>query len=274
MENNSFKLSFKVCGIERKVTAAVIAAALFTEASYNTGAPRYSYNAGGWIVDREGIVTTPETPIEQKDSIRPVLEALKTAGATVEGNTTDTFSLDRHNGNTIRNTVNLIWSKQTLIQKSLGRHDAILPESLVTAINSVPIDTLEDFAKAVNDGIDSGEIQGESELDFDLAEKTISFSFANATLNTDEVLAFVTLCHQINEQAKQQKFSSIRQKETDNDKFSFRVWLIWLGFVGAAFATDRKVLLARLTGDAAFRTEQARLTAEQKRKAKQVSADA
>ena len=273
MENNSFKLSFKVSGTERKVIASVIAAALMTEADY-AGAPSFSYKAGGWVVDREGSVSTPETPIEEKESIRPVLDALKTAGATAGESATVTFSLDGHSGNTIRNIINLIWSKQTLIQKSFGRQSAILPESLVTAINAVPIDSLDDFAKAINDGIDSGEIQGESELDFDLAEKTISFSFANATLDTDEALAFVTLCRQINEQAKQQKFSSTRQKETDNDKFSFRVWLIRLGFVGAAFATDRKVLLARLTGDAAFRTETARQTAEAKRKAKQVRADA
>ena len=273
MNNDSFKLSFKVSGTERKGIASGIAAALMTEADY-AGAPSFSYKAGGWVVDREGRVSSPETPMEEKESIRPVLDALKTSGATASESATVTFSLDGHTGNTLRNIINLVWSKQALIQKSFGRPSAILPESLVTTVNAEPIDSLDDFAKVINDGIDSGEIQGESEFDFDLADKILSFSFANATLETDEALAFITLCRQINEQAKQQKYSSTRQKETDNDKFSFRVWLIRLGFVGSAFATDRKVLLARLTGDAAFRTETARQAAEAKRKVKQVRADA
>ncbi len=273
MENSSFQLSCKVSGIERKVTAAVIAAALSTEASYS-GAPRFSYQAGGWTVDREGMVLTPETPIGEKDSIRPVLDALKTAGASVEGNATVTVSLDGHNGITLKNLVNLIYCKQALIQKSLAFQEDIIPESFVKIINSVMMETLGELADLINTAIDNGQIQGESQLNFDLAERTISFSFANATLDADEVLAFLSLCWQLNEQARKQKFSSAKQKDTDNDKFSFRVWLIRLGFVGAAFATDRKVLLARLSGDAAFRTETARQAAEAKRKAKQVRADA
>ena len=85
------------------------------------------------------------------------------------------------------------------------RHTDIAPAGFVNAINAVPIDTLEDFAKVVNEGIDAGQIEGESDLDFDLAEKTISFSFSYASLDFDEVAAFITLCRQINEQAKNQK---------------------------------------------------------------------
>lgn len=254
------KYSFKVAGLERKAVASVIAAALFTEATYS-GAPSFNYQAGGLTIDREGVVTAPE-----KDSLRPVLDALTTAGATAEGNSTVTLGMDGHNGNTLRNLANLIWAKQDLIQKALARPDAILPESLVTALNAVPIETLEDFAKVVNDGIDSGAIQGESGLDFDLTQKSISFSFANATLDADEVGAFITLCQQISLQAQKQKFSSIRQKESANDKYSMRCFLLKLGFIGAEYKTERKKLLSRLSGNAAFRTPEAQQAAEAKRK--------
>jgi len=265
MTNDALRYSFKVTGIERKQVASTIAQALGTEASY-AGAPSFSYAAGGWVVDREGTVTTPETSIEEKGAIRPVLDALKNAETLAAGNGTVTFSLSGHTGNTLRNVINLIWSKHSLLKKALDRETDIVPASLVNAINAVPIDTLEDFAKVVNDGIDAGQIEGDSDLDFDLAEKTISFSFSNATLDADEVLAFVTLCWQINEQAKKQKFSSTKQREVENDKYTMRCFLLKLGFVGEAFKTERKVLLARLDGNAAFRTEEARLIAEEKRK--------
>lgn len=274
MENNSFKLSFKVSGTERKVVAAVIAAAQSTGVTYTyAGSPTFSYEAGGWIIDREGTVTTPETPVDKKESLRTVLSAINTAGAMVEGNASLTISLEDHTGNSLRNLVNLIYSKESLIRKSLSFQDDIIPETLVTALNSVPIDTLEEFADTVNTAIDNGQIQGESYLDFDLAEKTISFSFANATLDTDEVFAFITLCWQLSEKAKLQKFSSSRQKETPNDRYAFRCFLLKLKFIGVGFANERKVLLARLTGDGAFCTEEAKQAAKEKRKGKAAPAN-
>ena len=263
MKNDSFTYSFKASGLERKQVASAIAEALGGEVRYQ-GPPSFSYEASGWRIDKAGIVTSPEI---QKDFLRTVLDALKETGATADGDGTVTLSLHGHTGNTLRNVVNLIWSKQSLILKALGREREILPECLVHAINAVPIDTLEDFAKVVNDAIEAGSIIGDSELNFDLADRTLSFSFSNASLDADGVLAFATLCQQINEQAIKQKFSSTKQKETTNDKYAFRVWLLKLGFVGDAFKTERKMLLEKLSGNAAFRTEEARLAAEEKRKA-------
>lgn len=267
MRNNSFRYSFRVSGPERKVVASVIAAALFTEASY-AGAPSFSHQAGGWRIDREGIVTSPETPVEQRQSLKTVLEALKTAGATAEGNGTVMFSLEGHNGNTLRNVTNLIWSKQPLIQKSLSREENIVPASLVEVINSVPIDTLEDFAKVVNDGIEAGTIIGESDVDFDLTDQTISYSFFNASLDADEVEAFNSLCWRLSEQAKLQKFSSTKRRESSNECYSMRVFLLKLGFIGDEFKTARKTLLARMEGSSAFKKPEVQQAAEAKRKAR------
>lgn len=261
---NSFSYSFKVRGIERKQVASTIAEALGEDVKY-AGAPTFNYQAGGWKIDRESRVTTPEI---QKDTLRTVLDALKTVGACSEGNGTVTFSLNGHNGNTLRNVVNLIWSKQSLIQKALDRDTGILPESLVKTINAVPIDTLEDFAEVVNHAIDAGEIDGDSEWEFDLADRTLSFSFFNASLEADEAISFITLCWQINEQAKQQKFSSTKQKEVANDKYAFRCFLLKLGFVGDVYKTERKILLDKLSGNASFRTTDALQAANEKRKGK------
>lgn len=251
MMNNGFKYSFKATGVERKQVANIISETIRQEATYD-GAPKFSYRAGGWVIDREGIVTSPETALEDKEDICLVFEALNSNGVVVEGNGTVTFSLDDHNGNSLRNVVNLIWCKQRLIQKALGRETDILPESLVSVLNAVPIESLDDFAKAVNDGIDTGTIVGDSDLDFDVAEKTVSFSFSNASVDFNDVAAFIALCWQINEQGKRQKFTSTKQKEVENDKYAMRCFLLKLGFVGEAFKVERKVLLAKLDGNAAY----------------------
>lgn len=131
---------------------------------------------------------------------------------------------------------------------------------------------MEEFAEVVNTAIDTGKIQGESELEFDLADKTLSFSFSNASLDFDEVLAFITLCQRLNEQGKKQKFSSINQKESPNESYSFRCYLLKLGFIGEQYKVARKILLSKLDGDAVYRTIEARKVAEAKRKGESLEA--
>jgi len=274
MTNDSVKISFKVESLERKLVAAVIADTIGEQPKY-AGAPSFNYQAGGWTIDKNSFVMTPEMGIKEEHvTLRMVFDALNIAGAKAEGNLTITLPMAGHTGNTLRNLANLIWSKQNLIRKALDRQTNIVPESLVNAINTVPIDTLEDFAKVVNSAIEAGQIEGDSDLEFDLVDKTLSFSFFNASLDAEEIHAYGILCWQLNEQAKKQKFSSTKQKETDNEKFAMRVWLIRLGFVGGDFKTERKVLLSRLSGNAAYATEAARLAAEDKRKAKQRDTEA
>lgn len=264
MTDEEFRYSFKTSGLERKQIAKIIAEALSIEVVY-AGAPSFCYRVADWKIDREGIITTPEMPFKEKDILRKVLDALKTAGVITQGNGTVIFTIDGHTENTLRNVVNLTYSKQSLLKTALDWQSDIVPESLVGAINTTPINSLDDFAKIVNNGIDIGQIQGESNLEFDLAEKTVSFSFFNASLEVNEVFAFITLCRKINEQAKKQKFSSSKQRENPNECYSMRVWLIRLGFVGEDYKTERKVLLSRLDGNAAYKMPEALEAAKKKR---------
>ncbi|KLU65712.1 hypothetical protein DEAC_c23420 [Desulfosporosinus acididurans] len=271
MQKDCFTYSFKGTGLERKQIITVIANEFIEDVEYQ-GAPTFAYRTtSGWTIDRDSVITSPELLLDYKDNLRKVLTALKTAGATAEGDGTVTLSLDGYNGNTLRNAINLIWCKQSLLKKSFDRRSDIVPESLVSAINAVPIETLEEFAEVVNNGIDQGTIVGDSNMDFDLADQTVSFSFMNATLEF-EALAFITFCQKLSEQAKQQKFSSTKQKEAVNGKYAMRCFLLKLGFIGGQYAKERKCLLDRLDGNAAFRTIEAQQAAEAKRRAKSSNA--
>ncbi|MEG0910140.1 MAG: hypothetical protein RSF70_01010, partial [Ruthenibacterium sp.] len=43
------------------------------------------------------------------------------------------------------------------------------------------------------------------------------------------------------------------EKTVDNEKYAFRCFLLRLGFIGADYKDERKMLLANLTGSAAFK---------------------
>lgn len=45
-------------------------------------------------------------------------------------------------------------------------------------------------------------------------------------------------------------------KDVDNEKYAFRCFLLRLGFIGADYKTDRKILLKNLTGSSAFKSGQ------------------
>ena len=53
--------------------------------------------------------------------------------------------------------------------------------------------------------------------------------------------------------ARNQKRITAREKDTGNDKYAFRCFLLRLGFIGAEYKTERKILLRNLTGNGAFK---------------------
>ena len=54
--------------------------------------------------------------------------------------------------------------------------------------------------------------------------------------------------------ARNQKRVTAKEKETDNEKYSFRCFLLRLGFIGDEFKVARKVLLKNFTGSSAFKS--------------------
>jgi hypothetical protein len=242
MTNNTFVVTQKVTGAERKVIASVIAQAIDEQVKY-AGAPSMAYHIGQWRIEKSGVVRSPEVEIANIETIKQVIDALKVSGFTAEGDLSIILSAELHTGGTLRNLCNLISSKGMLLQKALSRHTEAIPQALVETINEVPIDTIEGFMKVYNSG----------DLWLEHLPNEIGFCFFNATLNFDEVFAQITLAQKLNEMAIIQKHIGSKQKLIINEAYSFRVWLIRLGFIGDIYKTSRKALLSKLEGNRAYR---------------------
>ncbi len=224
MRNNSFRFSQKVVGQERKVIAAIIAEALGGQARY-VGAPGFAYEAddgspaGSWTVDRDGVVHSPETCLDEIKSVRPVIDALNIAGLSAEGNMTVALALHGFGEANLENLKNMLASKETLLKKALS---------------------------------------ADCDIEVSAENGEIAFPFWNATLNADEVQAYITLAKQMAEQAKAQKRVLAAEKPADNEKYAFRCFLLRLGFIGDEFRTERRILLSRLSGNGAYRKGRAK----------------
>lgn len=80
--------------------------------------------------------------------------------------------------------------------------------------------------------------------------------------------AYTHFISAICDMAKNQKRITAKEKEVESEKYAFRCFLLRLGFNGAAYKDERKILLQNLSGPAAFPTQAAADAFADKQKAK------
>lgn len=52
---------------------------------------------------------------------------------------------------------------------------------------------------------------------------------------------------------KTARLITAKERDTGNDKYAFRCFLLRLGFIGPEYKQERKILLQNLTGSSAFK---------------------
>ncbi|WP_418245592.1 amidoligase family protein, partial [Dysosmobacter sp.] len=95
---------------------------------------------------------------------------------------------------------------------------------------------------------------------------TVEWRCFNSTLHAGKVAAYVNLCLAISAQAIAQRSTVMRKTHSDNELFTFRVWLVRLGLNGEEFKHTRDHLLANLDGDRAWRFDKDSYAVNQKKK--------
>lgn len=222
-------IRFNMRSAGRRAFANAVGEILGLEVVYN-GTPSFAYTIGGYTIDRAGILGFPDGL--SNEEMRQVIMSLRERGyeptaeeAPPPNNTPDPdapdkltvdMPLDSFTDKAIVNLREIVTSKHQLIRKALGA-------------DSLPID--------ITDG----------KLRFPW------FTLTGADGEIDAYLRFVTaLC----EMAKKQQRVTAKERDSDNDKFAMRVFLIRLGFVGPVYKQARKLLLKNLTGNSSWKAGQ------------------
>lgn len=89
-------------------------------------------------------------------------------------------------------------------------------------------------------------------LSIEVTGSTVKFPWF-ADCGTDECKAYTHFISALCELASNAKRVTAKEKETDNDKYAFRCFLLRLGFIGSEYKAERKILLRNLTGSSAFK---------------------
>ena len=95
---------------------------------------------------------------------------------------------------------------------------------------------------------------GISELPIKITQEQISFPWFTDGLDTDTAKAYTDFIAALCKMSRERKRISNMEKAVENEKYAFRCLLLRLGFVGAEYKADRKILLKNLTGSSAFKS--------------------
>ena len=171
-----------------------------------------------------------------------------------------------HTGATLRNLVNLIYSRGPLVNQATGGHfeaDAGLIEALKDDRCTY---TRANFFRSVADYEDR---HGKSLYGLTITPETVSFTGFGEAADVDHLRAFGHLAVMMNNQALHQKRIQAKAVDAANEKYAMRIWLVRIGMDGEEFKQTRKILMENLTGHSAFRTpaeaEKAKAKAQKKR---------
>ena len=233
-----------------------------------TGRGKYEkvYHGKDYSVEMVSPVLTYEELPKLQEAVRQV----RHAGAKVNGSCGIHIHIDgaNHTAKSLRNVLGIMYAKEDLLFKALQ-----VQESRVHYCKKSRLDILTEARAEKNLTMDRiGEIwyrtkdwQPHAHQHYDdsryhalnlhamFSKGTVEFRLFNSTLHAGEIKAYVNLCLAISAQAIRQKSTQLTKTTSDNEKFTFRTWLLRLGLNGDEFKTTRDHLLKHLDGNAAWR---------------------
>lgn len=163
------------------------------------------------------------------------------------------FPVSQHNGVTLRNLVNLLYSRGKLIGKATGGHFHV-EEGLVEKLKDDSCTfAIMNFINAVSDY----ETEHGAALEgLKITTEKVAFTGFPTAPDHEHLTAFAQLAVLMNQQAISQKRIQAKDVNDENEKYALRTWLLRLGMNGPDFKETRKILMENLSGHAAFRTDE------------------
>lgn len=208
-------LDYSVSGEKRKQLVRAMSEILGEDAVYQ-GAPSFAYRVDGYTVSRNGLVTCPDTAT--REEVAQLVEALREQGFVPENfeNDATAFAVEMpragFTATALDNLKKIVASKAELFKRAIGT------------------DTLEIV----------------------ITEDRVRFPWFTLHGLEGEADAYTKLIAGICDMAKRQKRVVARERPITNYKFTMRVFLIRLGFIGPEYQAARTLLLRNLTGNSSW----------------------
>lgn len=272
-------------GKDKKRLIEAVSSILQAPATY-LGAPSFNYQVGGYTIDKDGTLSVPEET--EEDEIRNLLLSLKIQGflpveelteleaeqtkatetpvetSVAETNTESPVETDKpepSEENPMPNTSVTDLAPNTNILDTMPTISTVKSEN--TLVIEVPKTLLSEQAlmnlqKIVDSKATLLKLAlGTDILDIQFTEDKICFPWFTPRGVDGEVDAYAKLIAALIKMATRQKRVTAKDQPVENAKFSMRLFLIRLGFIGDEYKTARKILTSSLTGNSSWKAGKA-----------------
>ncbi len=226
-------INFNVTGSDRKRLVSIITRTTGEKGTYE-GVPTMAYRVGDFTVDKTGILSWEDTV--DNGTLLKVYNEIKAAGFEPEEepdlrNTPESEPAEDH-------------GKENVEQGGL---EISLP------LDGFNPDSLDRLQKLVDSKAHlTQKALGAERLTIQVKEGRVCFPWWDTMPTAEEVQAYMAFIAALCAMAKQSTRVTAIEKDVENEKFSFRVWLLRMGFKGNESKAQRAILLKRLYGSAAF----------------------
>lgn len=286
------RIHYNVTGEQRKALVKVITDTTDAKAAYK-GMPTAAYEIDCFTVTKDGTLEFSDR--SDSEEVEAVLEALGAAGFEGVGETVEapeeaqetpteadtepreggsaeeetegeenrdtveltvTLPMARHTGMSLRNLINLLYTRAGLLNRALGTAFRVDEGLVKTMQDDACVLTLDRLFETV----EAYETQhGKAANGLVIEPDKLTFSTLPETDDPAVLRAFTTLCAMMNKQAITQQRIQAKAVTAENEKYAMRIWLLRLGMNGHEYKEERRILMRNLSGHCAFRTEDDRL---------------
>ena len=228
-------LHFNVTGESRKKMVRAIEEATGQKAKY-LGVPSCAYRIGDYTVGKNGELEYDDTlPTDENAA---VIDASVTATGLSPAEWTETE--EKAESKEVSDT-----AEETPQSENMGL-------TIGFPLESVMVGNLTKLLEAKGNLIKKA--LGLEELPIEITEDKINFLWWDTMPeDLEEITAYTDFLAALCRMSKEQKRITAKEKAVDNEKYAFRCFLLRLGFIGAEYKKDRKILLKNLTGSSAFK---------------------
>jgi len=237
-------------------------------------------------------MVTPKLTYAELPKLQECVRRVRKAGAKANSSCGIHVHVDaaNHNRQSLKNLIGIMYSKEDILFKALQvnedraarwcqkvREPMLKQARTLSAEETKDLTLLEDiwydgFETSSNDRHDHYNRTRYYALNLHSVfyRGTVEWRCFNSTLHAGKVAAYVNLCLAISSQAIAQRSTVMRKTLSDNELFTFRVWLVRLGLNGEEFKHTRDHLLANLEGDRAWRRDKDSYACNQKKKKREM----
>ena len=235
------KIEFNRTGAERKALVQAMGEILGARPKY-LGMPTAAYEVDYFHIDKNGAVEFDDCA--DSGEIESLLERLGEKGIAASPAETaqeaDTAALEEPAENNAAEPEN-------------GPHGADTGLIVAFPRESFTDAALENLHRLVETkGSLIKKALGAGSLPIETDGEKVSFPWFSET-DSGYAAAYTHFISALCDMARKQKRVTAKEKPVDNEKYAFRCFLLRLGFIGAEYREERKVLLKNLSGSSAFK---------------------